>query len=100
MGVRRVQDATPVQAHQPPRAVTVEDSFKSCTSLDAAATVLGVLAPDLLFRLWEELQVGPCMFPQGVQELESWVGSVGHAALPELVSALQMCCMRCRGDAW
>ena len=47
-----------MQAHKPCKAVTVEDSFKSCTSLGAAATVLGVLAPDLLLRLQEEFQVG------------------------------------------
>ena len=48
-----------MQAHKPCKGVTVEDSFKSCTSLEAAATVLGVLAPDLLFRLQEEFEVGP-----------------------------------------
>lgn len=38
--------------------MTVEDSFKSCTSLAAARGALCVLAPDLLARLREELQVG------------------------------------------
>lgn len=45
-----------MQAHKPPKAVTVEDSFKSCTSLEAAAAVLHILAPDLLYRLREEFQ--------------------------------------------
>ena len=42
----------------PPKSVTVEDSFKSCTTLQAAAEALGRLAPDLLARLREELEVG------------------------------------------
>lgn len=52
-----MQDLAPVQAHQPCKSITVEDSFKSCTSLEAAATVIGILAPDLLFRLREEFEV-------------------------------------------
>ena len=58
MGLRCMseQDDTEVQAHRPPKAVTVEDSFRSCTSLEAAGYVLKVLAPDLLLRLQEELE--------------------------------------------
>ena len=52
-----LQDATPVKQHDMCKSITVEDSFKSCTSLAAAQTVLRVLAPDLLHRLGEELQV-------------------------------------------
>ena len=52
-----VQDPTPVKAKQPPKAVTVEDSFKSCTSLTAVSHILQILAPDLLARLQEEFQV-------------------------------------------
>ena len=46
-----------MKAHAMCKAITVEDSFKSCTSIAAARTVLAVLAPDLLHRLHEELQV-------------------------------------------
>ena len=46
-----------MKAKQPPKAVTVEDSFKSCTSLDATRHILQILAPDLLARLHEEFQV-------------------------------------------
>ncbi len=52
-----MQDATPVKAKQPSKAVTVEDSFKSCTSADAVRHVLQILAPDLLARLREEYEV-------------------------------------------
>eukprot|EP00884_Botryococcus_braunii_P008015 jgi/Botrbrau1/17214/Bobra.0620s0004.1 len=47
-------DSTPVAAKGPPRSVTVEDSFKSCTSLSAAQHILQLLAPDLLARVCEE----------------------------------------------
>ena len=63
------QDPSAVQAHQPPKAVTVEDSFKSCTSLEAASTVLHLLAPDLLYRLQEEFQVGCCQCTSSVRVL-------------------------------
>lgn len=46
-----------MKAKQPSKAVTVEDSFKSCTSLDAVRHVLQILAPDLLARLREEYEV-------------------------------------------
>jgi hypothetical protein len=51
-----IQDSTPVVAQRPPKSITVEDSFKSCTSLTAARHVLRVLAPDLLARVAEEYQ--------------------------------------------
>ncbi len=44
-------------AQRPPKSITVEDSFKSCTSLTAARHILRVLAPDLLARIAEEYQV-------------------------------------------
>lgn len=50
----RGEDATPVKPAGPPKAVTVEDSFKSCTTHVAARHVLAVLAPDLLARLAED----------------------------------------------
>lgn len=50
----RGEDATPVKPVGPPKAVTVEDSFKSCTTHAAARHVLAVLAPDLLARLAED----------------------------------------------
>ena len=53
-----------MQQQGPPKAVTVEDSFKSCPSLQAAERVVQVLAPDLLARLQEELQARlerPCL---------------------------------------
>lgn len=47
-------DPAPVRPTGPPKSVTVEDSFKACASMDAARTVLRVLAPDLLARLYDE----------------------------------------------
>lgn len=47
-------DPTPVKPTGPPQSITVEDSFKSCTSDAAAAAVVAVLAPDLLARMLEE----------------------------------------------
>lgn len=38
----------------PPKAVTVEDSFKAATGFAAADAVLRLLVPDLLARLREE----------------------------------------------
>lgn len=43
----RGEDASAVVATGPPKAITVEDSFKSCTTAAAAEHVLRVLAPDL-----------------------------------------------------
>lgn len=40
----------------PPKSITVEDSFKSCDSNDAALRVLRVLLPDLWARLLEDCQ--------------------------------------------
>ena len=54
-----VQDATPVQDKGPPKSITVEDSFKDCSSLVAAEHVIKVLAPDLLARMVEDQQVTP-----------------------------------------
>ena len=52
-----MQDATPVQDKGPPKSITVEDSFKDCSSLPAAEHVIKVLAPDLLARMAEDQQV-------------------------------------------
>ena len=60
-----VQDSTPVKKHAVCKSITVEDSFKSCTSVAAAQTVLRILAPDLLHRLAEELQVTSPGFAAG-----------------------------------
>lgn len=59
----RGDDPTPVQQSGPARSITVEDSFKSCTTLAAAAHVLRILAPDLLTRLREdhEVQSSSCL---------------------------------------
>ena len=54
-----LQDANPVQDKGPPKSITVEDSFKSCSSLPAAEHVINVLAPDLLARMVEDQQVLP-----------------------------------------
>jgi len=58
MSPRSMQDSTPVKTKPPPKAITVEDSFKSCTSLEAVRHIARILAPDLLARLHEEFQVG------------------------------------------
>ena len=55
-GACRGEDPTPVQQSGPPKSITVEDSFKSCTSLAAAQHVLRILAPDLLARLREDAE--------------------------------------------
>ena len=55
-----MQDATPVQDKGPPKSITVEDSFKDCSSLAAAEHVIKVLAPDLLARMAEDQQVSSC----------------------------------------
>eukprot|EP00892_Ulva_mutabilis_P005511 jgi/Ulvmu1/3331/UM155_0014.1 len=47
-------DNSVVTPSGPPKAITCEDSFKSCTSLDSAATVIRVIAPDLAERVVEE----------------------------------------------
>ena len=47
-------DPQQVAAKGPPKSITVEDSFKSCDSHEAALQVLRVLAPDLLSRLEED----------------------------------------------
>ena len=54
-----VQDPSPVQDKGPPKSITVEDSFKSCTSLPAARHILRILTPDLLTRIQEDWQVCP-----------------------------------------
>ena len=56
-GACRGDDPTPVQQSGPARSITVEDSFKSCTTLAAAVHVLRILAPDLLARLREDHEV-------------------------------------------
>lgn len=57
-----VQDSAPVKPKQPAKSVTVEDSFKSCTTPQAARHVLKILVPDLLARLKEEFEVQPHTF--------------------------------------
>ncbi|KAK9826961.1 hypothetical protein WJX74_001872 [Apatococcus lobatus] len=52
----RGQDPSPVQDKGPPKSITVEDSFKSCTSLPAARHILRILTPDLLTRIQEDWQ--------------------------------------------
>ena len=47
-------DRDPVREKPPPAAVTCEDSFRACSSSDAVARVLAVLAPDLVSRVDEE----------------------------------------------
>eukprot|EP00873_Tetraselmis_striata_P039314 jgi/Tetstr1/459578/TSEL_004943.t1 len=47
-------DPLPVVAKGPPKSITVEDSFKECSSLAAVEQVLRVLSPDLVARLEEE----------------------------------------------
>ena len=41
----------------PVKSITVEDSFKTCSSMAAAQHVLQVLAPDLLSRMAEDQEV-------------------------------------------
>ncbi|RMZ56189.1 hypothetical protein APUTEX25_002379 [Auxenochlorella protothecoides] len=48
------KDDTPVTVRGPTKAVSVEDSFKSCDSWQGVERVLAVLTPDLLARLHEE----------------------------------------------
>ena len=84
--VAGVQDVTPVKAHAMCKAITVEDSFKSCTSLGAARNVLTVLAPDLVHRLHEELQVN--MYPA----VSVWDANI--CLFHALSLALLMVCMR------
>lgn len=73
----------------PVKSITVEDSFKTCSSLAAAQHVLQVLAPDLLCRMAEDQQVRqhrcrcerctercragrlPCLLPQGHEDAEA-----------------------------
>lgn len=46
-----------MQDKGPPKSITVEDSFKDCSSLSAAEHVIKVLTPDLLARMVEDFQV-------------------------------------------
>lgn len=48
-----------MQDKGPPKSITVEDSFKDCSSMPAAEHVIRVLAPDLLARMVEDYQVSP-----------------------------------------
>ena len=41
----------------PVKSITVEDSFKTCSSMVAAQHVLQVLAPDLVSRMAEDQEV-------------------------------------------
>mmetsp|Transcript_560 Transcript_560/g.1669 ORF Transcript_560/g.1669 Transcript_560/m.1669 type:complete len:852 (-) Transcript_560:470-3025(-) len=52
----RGKDSAAIKPVQPPKAVTVEDSFKSCSTPNAAAHVLKILAPDLIARVQEEFE--------------------------------------------
>ena len=49
-----------MQDKGPPKSITVEDSFKDCSSMQSAEHVIRVLAPDLLARMVEDFQVCPC----------------------------------------
>ena len=55
----RVSREAVVQHKGPAESITVEDSFKDCSSLPAAQKVISVLAPDLLARLVEDYQMRP-----------------------------------------
>ena len=55
-GLARGIDPTPVTPSGPPKSITVEDSFKSCSSWEGVGRVLEVLLPDLIARLEEEWQ--------------------------------------------
>ncbi|KAG1663319.1 hypothetical protein FOA52_006278 [Chlamydomonas sp. UWO 241] len=52
--IARGLDDRAVIPNAPPKAITAEDSFKSCAGWAAVGTVLKVLLPDLLSRLEEE----------------------------------------------
>ena len=49
-----------MQNKGPPKSITVEDSFKDCSSIQSAEHVIRVLAPDLLARMVEDCQVCSC----------------------------------------
>ena len=78
-----LQDPTPVQDKGPPKSITVEDSFKDCSSMQAAEHVLRVLAPDLLARMVEDYQVCPLCWhavtgTAGCIFLVCWLSSSMH----------------------
>jgi len=75
------QDPSPVQERGPPKTVSVEDSFKSCASLAGARSVLSVLAPDLLARLREELEVSRAWGSGGPSLLGSTACTLQHTGL-------------------
>ncbi|CAG9463267.1 unnamed protein product [Pedinophyceae sp. YPF-701] len=47
-------DDTPVEPRPPAKAVSVEDSFKSCETFQGVESVLSVLCPDMVSRIDEE----------------------------------------------
>eukprot|EP00850_Spirogloea_muscicola_P002788 SM000011S18966 [mRNA] locus=s11:117343:121843:+ [translate_table: standard] len=47
-------DGTPVRDRGPPKSISVEDSFRGCTSRAIAQTILAMLAPDFIARLDED----------------------------------------------
>eukprot|EP00850_Spirogloea_muscicola_P008888 SM000048S16600 [mRNA] locus=s48:607575:611942:- [translate_table: standard] len=53
-GASRGLDGTPVRDRGPPKSISVEDSFRGCTSLAIAQTILAMLAPDFIARLDED----------------------------------------------
>ena len=53
----RGRDKSAVEGTTAPKSITVEDSFKRCTSWQAISLILKVLAPDLLMRLKEDMMV-------------------------------------------
>lgn len=53
----RARDKSAVENTTAPKSITVEDSFKRCTSWQAISLILKVLAPDLLMRLQEDMMV-------------------------------------------
>lgn len=60
-----------MKAKQPSKALTVEDSFKSCTSVVSAKHVLQILVPDLLAKLRDEYEASHSHLLLGV--LSAWL---------------------------
>ena len=52
--IRWGTDATPVVDQGPPKSITVEDSFRECSSFAAVDKVIDCLAPDLIARIRED----------------------------------------------
>lgn len=48
------RDPTPVREKGPPQTISVEDSFKFCTSMEKVQQIVKVLAPDIVERFFED----------------------------------------------